>query len=57
MRMADKEIEQFSYDDGIVRKFFYATVIWGAVAFLLGLISARQIASGKFNFGLQWINF
>ncbi len=55
--MADNELEQFSYDDGIVRKFFYMTVIWGAVAFLVGVIIALQLANWKFNFGLQWITF
>lgn len=46
-----------AYDDGIVRKFFYVTVLWGAVAFLVGLIVALQLSSWKFNFGLQWLTF
>ncbi len=33
-------IEQFSYDDAIVRQFVTATVLWGLVATLVGLIVA-----------------
>jgi cytochrome c oxidase cbb3-type subunit I/II len=51
------EVESFSYDDDIVKKFALATLVWGAVAFLLGLIIALQLASWKFNFNLPWISF
>lgn len=50
-------LEEFSYDDKIVRSFLCATVIWGAVALLVGVIIAFQLASYKFNFGLEWITF
>ncbi len=56
-KQVNSQLEQFSYDDGIVRKFFFATVLWGAVAFLVGVIIALQMANWKFNFGLQWITF
>ena len=52
-----RKLESFSYDDQIVRWFFIATVIWGAVAMLLGVIIAAQLANWKLNFGLQWITF
>lgn len=50
-------LEKFSYDDQIVRMFVIATIIWGAVAILLGVTIAFQLATWKMNFGLQWITF
>lgn len=37
-------MEKFSYDDGIVRLFLLATLIWALVAFLVGIIAAVQLA-------------
>lgn len=50
-------LESFSYDDEIVRYFIIATVIWGAVALLLGVTIAFQLAEWRLNFGLQWLTF
>ncbi|RLA62069.1 MAG: cytochrome C oxidase Cbb3, partial [Epsilonproteobacteria bacterium] len=50
-------MEEFSYDDHGVKLFLYATMIWGAVALLLGVTIAFQLASWKFNFGLEWFTF
>jgi len=50
-------LETYSYDDEIVRMFVIATIIWGAVAMLLGITIAFQMATWKMNFGLQWITF
>jgi cytochrome c oxidase cbb3-type subunit I/II len=44
------QLESFSYDDAIVRKFFWATLIWGIVAFLVGVILAVQLAYPQANF-------
>jgi cytochrome c oxidase cbb3-type subunit I/II len=52
-----RRLESFSYDDQIVRWFVIATVIWGAVAMLLGITIAFQMANWKLNFGLQWFTF
>ncbi len=41
--------EQLEYDDAIVRKFVFATVLWGAVGMLVGLIIALQLAVPKLN--------
>lgn len=49
--------ETVRYDDDIVKKFSLATVIWGAVAFLLGIIVALQLADWHFNFGVSWLTF
>ena len=50
-------LEVYSYDDQIVRMFIIATIIWGAVAMLLGVTIAFQLATWKMNFGIQWITF
>lgn len=50
-------LETYSYDDQIVRMFVIATIIWGAVAMLVGVTIAFQLATWKMNFGLQWITF
>lgn len=55
--MSSNVEEQFCYDDEIVKKFLFATILWGGVAFLVGLIIALQIAHWPFNLGLEWITF
>ena len=41
---AAARLESFSYDDAIVRKFLFATILWGVVGMLVGLIVAIQMA-------------
>ncbi|MEO8478911.1 MAG: cbb3-type cytochrome c oxidase subunit I, partial [Gemmatimonadota bacterium] len=50
-------LDEFSYDDAIVRKFLFATIIWGAVGMLVGLFIALQLANPAFNLGLEWTSF
>lgn len=50
-------IETFQYDDGIVKKFFLATIVWGAVALLAGVFIALELANWKLNLNLPWITF
>jgi cytochrome c oxidase cbb3-type subunit I/II len=40
---ASGPMETFVYDDAIVRKFVLATVLWGIIAFLVGLIIALEL--------------
>lgn len=56
-KTAEGRIETFSYDDGIVRKFVIATLIWGVVGMLVGVIIASQLAYWRFNLGLPWTTF
>jgi len=51
------QMEEFSYDDCGTKLFLYATMLWGAVGLLLGVLIALQLASWKFNFGLEWFTF
>ena len=43
--------ETIRYDDAIVRKFVTATIVWGAVGMLVGLLVALQLAIPSLNFG------
>ena len=45
------------YDDGIVRMFAMATLIWAGVAFLLGLIIATQMPFWPANTPWEWFSF
>ena len=45
------------YDDDIVRLFFGATVLWGIVGMLVGVIIALQLAWWPANLGLPWTTF
>ena len=40
--------ETFELDDSIVKKFLFATVIWGAIALFLGVFIATQLADWRF---------
>ena len=37
-------MERFVYDDAIVRKFLVVTMVWGIVAFIVGLLVAIELA-------------
>ena len=43
-------LEKYSYDNRIVRNFAVATMVWGIVAMLVGLLAALQIPFPIFNF-------
>ncbi len=51
------ENEKFSYDNAIVRNFIWATLIWGAVAIIVGLLAALELAWPVFNLGLDFTTF
>jgi len=50
-------IERFRYDDDIVRKFLWATLIWGLVGMLAGVLIALQLAYWPANMGTPWLSF
>lgn len=50
-------VENFSYDDGIVRLFVTATIVWGVVGTLAGLIVAVLLVQPYLSDGLPWISF
>ncbi len=50
-------LESFVYDDQIVRMFAWATIIWGIVAFLVGVIIAIQMAFPAAGLGIEFLSF
>ncbi|MBY0491882.1 MAG: cytochrome-c oxidase, cbb3-type subunit I [Gemmatimonadaceae bacterium] len=56
-RASAATLDRFSYDDDIVRKFLFATLIWGVVGMTVGLLIALQLANPFFNFNTQYLAF
>ena len=50
-------VETFQYDDQIVRMFTTATIVWGLVATLVGLLVAIFLVVPWLTSGLPWIAF
>src|SRR5512147_40733 len=53
----DPLLETFHYDNKVVKYFAWATVIWGAVGMLVGLLAASQLVWPKLNFGIPYTTF
>ncbi|MEQ9070866.1 MAG: cbb3-type cytochrome c oxidase subunit I, partial [Gimesia chilikensis] len=53
----DSNLEKFVYDDQIARMFALATLVWGVVAFLVGIVIATELAFPSVNLGLDFITF
>ncbi len=50
-------VEKFSYDNQIVKMFTFATVFWGVVGMLVGLLIALQLYIPELNFSFQYTTF
>jgi cytochrome c oxidase cbb3-type subunit I/II len=51
------ELEKFSYDNKIVKYFSIATLLWGVVGMLVGLIIATQLFIPALNLNIPWLTF
>jgi cytochrome c oxidase cbb3-type subunit I/II len=51
------ENQKFYYDNKIVKLFVIATIVWGVVGVLVGLLIALQLAIPGFNFDLEFTSF
>jgi cytochrome c oxidase cbb3-type subunit I/II len=51
------QLEKFYYDNKIVKWFAYATILWGAVGMLAGLLAAIQIYLPAANMNLPMTTF
>lgn len=51
------ELEKFSYDNKIVKNFAIATLLWGVVGMLVGLIIATQLFIPALNLNTPWLTF
>lgn len=51
------KVETFKYDNRVVRAFAAASVIWGVVGMLAGLLAAVQLFFPDANLNLQYVTF
>jgi cytochrome c oxidase cbb3-type subunit I/II len=51
------ELEKFSYDNKMPRNFAIATILWGVVGMLVGVIIAFQLAYPSLNLGFSFTTF
>ena len=51
------EMQQFHYDNKIVKKFIYATILWGVVGMLVGLLLAFMFLFPNLTDGISWLSF
>ncbi|HEX9831320.1 MAG TPA: cbb3-type cytochrome c oxidase subunit I, partial [Thermodesulfobacteriota bacterium] len=56
-QLGSKLMDKIVYDDDVVKKFLFATIFWGAAAFLVGLLAALELAYWKSNLNLEWLTF
>jgi cytochrome c oxidase cbb3-type subunit I/II len=50
-------VEAFAYDNAIVRRFAVATLAWGVIAFLVGLIVALKLVFPEFLGGIAQLSY
>lgn len=51
------ELDKFSYDNKTVKRFAFATLIWGTVGMLVGLIIALQLIFPEMLGGISFLSF
>ncbi len=51
------QVETFRYDNTIVKKFIIATVVWGIVGMLVGVLIAFQLYIPALNLGIPYTTF
>ena len=51
------ELEKFEYDNRIVKNFAFASVFWGVIGMLVGLLAAFQMYYPALNFNLPFTTF
>ena len=52
-----KTLDELTYDDDIVRKFTFATIVWGLVATLAGLFIALELVLPGLSGGVPFLSF
>ncbi|MCO5166277.1 MAG: cytochrome-c oxidase, cbb3-type subunit I [Planctomycetes bacterium] len=50
-------LERFTYDDRTPRLFLLATLAWGIIGMLVGLLCALQLADPAYNADTAWLSF
>jgi len=55
--LASVELDEFQYDNRIVRDFAIATILFGLIGMLVGLLAALQLVFPNLNFDLPFLTF
>jgi len=50
-------MQQFYYDNKIVKNFIYATILWGLVGMTVGLMLAFMFLFPNYTSGISWLSF
>ena len=51
------EVQQFYYDNKIVKKFLYATIAFGVIGMLAGLLIASMYMFPNLTEGISWLSY
>ena len=51
------EVQQFYYDNKIVKKFLYASIVFGVVGMLVGLLIATMYLFPNLTDGISWLSY
>jgi len=51
------EVQKFYYDNKIVKNFIYATMLWGVVGMIVGLMLAFMFMFPNYTEGISWLSF
>jgi len=51
------EVQQFYYDNKIVKNFIYATLFWGLIGMSVGLLLALLFLFPNMTSGISWLSF
>ena len=51
------QTKQIEYDDTVVRRFIFASVLFGIVGMLVGVLAASQLAWWQANAGIKYMTF
>src|SRR5215217_7994347 len=55
--LAQVELDEFQYDNKIVRNFAFATILFGLIGMLVGLLAAFQLVFPNLNMDLPFLTF
>lgn len=51
------EVKQFYYDNKIVKKFLFASILFGAIGMIVGLLLAMMFIFPNLTDGISWLSF
>lgn len=54
---SNMEVQQFYYDNKIVKKFLYATIAFGVIGMLAGLLIASMYMFPNLTEGISWLSY